>query len=104
MPDTLTGVPASLPPSALEPQQPVWTALRQLIRAEPSESVLRIRAMLTHLHATPEERIRALHGLIASSPATYRAVAAECGYCPDQYPWLCPDLALTALVFGEEVK
>ena len=103
MPDTLTSIPApaAVPPAAPEPQQQVWTTLRQLLGAEPSADVLRMRAMLSHLHATPGERMRALHGLIATAPATCRTLAVDCGWTPEMEPCIGWDLAITALVFGD---
>ena len=103
MPDTLTSIPAPAAVSAAapEPQQQVWTTLRQLLGAEPSEDVLRMRAMLSHLHAAPGERMRALHGLMSAAPVTYRTLAMECGWQPELEPCIGWDLAITALVMGD---
>ena len=106
MPDSPTVPPALCP----APQNPVWGAIRaHLVGAAPdTESVIRVRALLTHLYPTTDERLRALHRLVADSPAVYRTVATECGWSETTEPWLSFDLAVTAAVFAdvgnEEVK
>ena len=100
MPDSPTVVPSA---PALPPQNPVWGAIRaHLMGAAPdTESVIRVRALLTHLYPTPEERLRALHRLVSGSPAVFRTVATECGWSETTEPWLSFDLAVIAAVFAD---
>ena len=101
MPDSPTVVPSA---PALPPQNPVWGAIRaHLMGAEPDTArILQIRSLVTHLYATTEERMRALHALFAASPAAFRCVATECGWTPAMEAcgvnW---DLAVIAAVFAD---
>ena len=104
MPDTSVAVPIhpAPPPPSVPPTYDAWTvALREQILGEgpEPENVGRIRALLTYLYSTRPERLRALQALFATSPATYRCVAEECGWSAElELLGVSWDLALIALL------